>query len=112
MSIVAWPDVIKSPLDVKMVPLDWGSILDWNTSGITSSSVAVDIEALDSFDIFFDGGFAPALGGVQATNIGISGNVQTIQVSAGAIDNYSIVFATVGLADGTNLTRCFRVLVR
>ena len=112
MSIVAWPDIIKSPLNVKNIPLDWSFLLDWDTSVITSHSVAVDIEALDSFDIFFDGGFAPALGGVQVTDLGISGNVQTIQVSAGAIDNYSIVFATIGLADGTNLTRCFRVLVR
>ena len=112
MSIAAWPDVIKSPADVKSVPLDWSFLLDWNTSGIISHSVAVDVESLAE-DLFFDAGFAPSsLGGVQAADLGLSGNVQTIQVSAGAIDNYSIVFATLGLADGTSLTRCFRVLVR
>ena len=112
MSIAAWPDVIKSPPDVKSVPLDWSNILDWNSSGIISHSVAVDVESVGD-NLFFDYGFAPSsLGGVQAADIGLSGNVQTIQVSAGAIDNYSIVFATVGLSDGTSLTRCFKVLVR
>ena len=109
MSIVAWPDVIKSPADVKSVPLDWTNLIDWNTSGITTHSVAVDVEAL--VNLFFEEGFAP-LGGVQVVDLGLSGNVQTIQVSAGSLDNYSMVFATVGLGDGTSLTRCFRVLVR
>jgi hypothetical protein len=110
VSIVAWPDVLKTPADVKSVPLDWTGLIDWNTSGIVSHSVAADV---DSLEMFFDDGFAPSsLGGVQVADLGFSGNVQTIQVSAGSIDNYSIISATVGLADGTSLTRCFRVLVR
>ena len=110
MSIIAWPDALKSPADVKNVPLDWTGLIDCNTSGVISHSVAADV---DSLEMFFDDGFAPSsLGGVQVVDLGFSGNVQTIQISAGAIDSYSIVSATVGLADGTSLTRCFRVLVR
>lgn len=110
MSVVAWPDIIKSPADVKIVQLDWTGVFDWNTSAITSHSVAVDVESLGD-DFFFDDGFRP-FGGVQAVDLGVSVNVQTVQISGGAIDNYSIVFATAGLSDGTSLTRCFRVLVR
>ena len=102
---MAWPDVIKDENNIKTVPLDWTGILDGNSSSIESHSVAVDVESIGD-DLYFDQGFAPSsLGGVQASDLGISGNVQSIQITGGAIDQYSIVFATIGLGDGTNLTR-------
>ncbi|GEM_PF-3107858 len=108
--ILAWPDVLKSPADVKNVSLDWTSLLPAGTLAIASHSVAVDVESLSGSGY---GDFIPiGMGGVSALDKGVSGLVQTIQISGGNLDSYSVVFATAGLADGTQLTRCFKVLVR
>ena len=107
--IEAWPPVQKSPSDVKIVAIDWTALLAPGAS-IASHSVAVDIN--NTPDYYYGDDVTFSFGGVTAVDQGVSGLVQTIKLSAGVIDEYSTVYATVGLADGSNLTRCFRVLVR
>lgn len=108
--IEAWPPVQKAPSDVKNVSIDWTTLLPSGATALAAHSVAVDTENLA--DYFYGDDIPLSLGGVSAADKGATGLVQTIQLSGGNQDCYSTVYATVALADGTNLTRCFRVLIR
>lgn len=108
--IESFAPCIKAPTDVKGVQIDWTPFAPAGSPAITSHSVAVDV--LDLADATFNGALPTGMAAVQATDMGVSGYVQTIKLAAGASNGYSTISATVVFADGTQLTRGFRCLVR
>jgi undecaprenyl pyrophosphate phosphatase UppP len=72
--------------------------------------VAVDV--LDLADATFNGALPTGMAAVQATSLSVVGYLQTIKLTGGTSNSYSTISATVVFADGTQLTRGFRCLVR
>jgi hypothetical protein len=110
--ILSFAAVQKSPTDVKNLQLDWGPLL--TGSALTSTVTAHDAAAApgDLTSIVFGGSPAPGLGGVTAIDKGMTGFVQSVQISGGYIGSYSLIAAHITLSDGTDLTRGFQVNIR
>ncbi len=108
--ILYWPTVQKAPEDVKNVPVDWTDLLGGNTSAVTAHHAWTAPGDLDAYAV--EDEVPPGIAGVVTTDNGMIGLVQTVQISQGAPDAYSLIACRITLADGTDLTRGFQVNVR
>ncbi|RFB80406.1 hypothetical protein [Methylovirgula sp. 4M-Z18] len=108
--IFAWPDVQKAPTDIKIVHLDWSTLLD--PSQATATIVGHDASSVIADDVGDLAQGPPGLAGVVAADAGVSGFIQSVNLSGGMPDGFTVVSAHIVLDDGTDLTRSLRVLVR
>lgn len=108
--IFAWPDLQKAPTDVKIVRLDWSTLLD--PAQVSATIVAHDAASVIADDVGDLSEGLPGFAGVAAEDTGVSGFVQSVKLSGGMADGFTVVSAHIVLDDGTDLTRSFRILVR
>lgn len=95
--IFAFPTVRKVQSDVISVTLDWTNLLPtFGVGGVTITAHSV-VEVCEST--------------LVATDEGMSGAVQTLELSGGDIFDRAAVVAQVQLSDGTIKSRAMMVIV-
>ena len=109
--ILAFPDVQKAPSDIKTVALDWTNLLNSIDSASTVTAHTAWTEVPNEGSSLYDN-IAPGDAGVISADAGMTGFVQAVQLSGGDEQLYSVVTAQITFANGDQLARSFKVVVR